>query len=191
MKAFPKAGLLVLVALLAIAAAATSAQAVSINPDNTAVSGLSGNSSLSYGVASVACDTATANGDTGLDSDRISNLALAFTDNCAVAGVGSATVDCDGDVTLIAESAATDTGTVNLNSGFQCVVTTAVCTITVAGPQTTQSGNTALDEANDNLNADVDVQASRTGSILCGPTSGTATFTADYATTPGNLTIDP
>jgi hypothetical protein len=191
MKAFPKVGLLVLVALLAAAAVATSAQAVSINPDNTAVSGVSGNSSLSYGVAFVTCDTATADGNTGLDSASITDLALTFTDNCAVAGVGPATVDCVGDVTLTAESAVTDTGTVDLNDGFQCDVTTTVCTITVAGPQSTQSGNTALDEANDVLSADVDVQASRTGSLLCGPTSGTANFTADYATSPSTLTIDP
>jgi hypothetical protein len=191
MKAFPKVGLLVLVALLAAAAVATSAQAVSINPDNTAVSGLSGNSNLTYGVAFVTCDTATANGNTGLDSDRITDLALTFTDNCAVAGVGPATVDCVGDVTLIAEDATNDTGTVELNDGFQCDVTTAICSITVAGPQTTQSGNTALDEANDVLSANVNVQASRTGSLACGPSSGTATFAADYGTSPSTLTIDP
>ncbi len=194
MKTFPKAGLLVVVALLATAAAATSAQAVSIDPDNTAVSGLSNDSSLSYGVAFITCDTATADGNTDhatMGSDRITNLALTFTDNCAIAGVGPATVDCVGDVTLTAESAVTDTGTVDLNDGFQCDVTTTVCTITVAGPQSTQSGNTALDEANDVLSADVDVQASRTGSLLCGPTSGTANFTADYATSPSTLTIDP
>jgi hypothetical protein len=191
MRAFPKVGLLVLVALLAIAAAATSAQAISINPDNTAVSGVASNSNLTYGVAFVTCDNATADGTTGLDSDRITDLALAFDTNCAVAGVGPATVNCSGDVTLIAQSATTDTGTVNLNSGFQCVVTTAVCSITVSGPQTTQNNNTALDEANDNLNANVGVQATRTGLAACGPASGTATFAADYATTPSDLTIDP
>jgi hypothetical protein len=37
----------------------------------------------------------------------------------------------------------------------------------------------------------MDVQATRTGSLWCGPASGTASFTPDYATTPGNLTIDP
>jgi hypothetical protein len=191
MKTFPKAGLLVVVALLATAAAATSAQAVSINPDNTAVSGLSSNSSLTYGVAFISCERATADGNTGLDSDRISDLALTFTQNCAVAGVGPATVDCVGDVTLIADPDADDTGTVELNDGFQCVVTTATCTVTVEGPQTTQPKNTFLDEANDVLSADVDVQATRTGNILCGPASGTGNFTADYATSPANLTIDP
>jgi hypothetical protein len=191
MKSVPKVGLLVVVALLAAAAIAASAQAQTINPDNTAVSGQSSNSNLSYGVAFVTCDNATANGNTGLDSDRISDLALQFNTNCAVAGVGPATVSCSGDVTLIAESAATDTGTVNLNSGFSCTVTTAVCSINVSGPQTTQSGNTALDEANDVLSASVDVQATRTGSIACGPASGTATFAADYNTSPSTLTIDP
>jgi hypothetical protein len=49
MKALPKAGLLVAVALLAAAAVATSgAQAGGFKPDNTAVSGLSGNFNLTY-----------------------------------------------------------------------------------------------------------------------------------------------
>lgn len=191
MKAVSKLGLLVAVALLAAAAVAASAQAVSINPDNTAVSGVSSNSNLSYGVAFVTCDNATANGNTGLDSDSVPDLALAFDTNCAVAGVGPASVDCVGDVTLIAENATNDRGTVNLNDGFECTVTTALCSITVAGPQTTQSENTGLDEANDILSASVDVAATRTGSLACGPASGTATFAADYATDPTDLTIDP
>jgi hypothetical protein len=197
MKTFPKAGLLVVVALLATAAAATSAQAVSIDPDNTAVSGLSNDSSLSYGVAFITCDTATADGNTDhatMGSDRITNLALTFTDNCAIAGVGPATVDCVGDVTLIADPDADDTGTVELNDGFQCVVTTATCTVTVAGPQTTQPKNTFLDEANQVLEADVDVQATRTGNILCGPAAGTGNFTANYDVTtdpPGGIFINP
>jgi hypothetical protein len=197
MRAFPKVGLLVLVALLATAAMAASAQAQTINPDNVAVSGTSTNSNLTYGVAFVTCDNATANGNTGLNSDRISNLALAFNTNCAVAGVGPATVSCSGTVTLIAQSAVTDTGTVNLNTGFQCVVTTAVCTITVAGPQTTQPENVNLNENDppadpdgNTLAADVNVNATRTGSTLCGPASGTGTFTVGYATTPPTLTID-
>jgi len=43
----------------------------------------------------------------------------------------------------------------------------------------------------DVLSANVDVQATRTGSLLCGPALATATFAADYATGPSNLTIDP
>ena len=189
MKTFRRIGLLVVVALLATTAAATSAQAVSINPDNTAISGLSNNSSLTYGVAFATCDTATANGTINhaqWGSDRISDLALTFTDNCAIAGVGPATVDCVGDVTLIADPAADDFGTVELNEGFQCDVTTAVCTVTVAGPQTTDPRNTFLDEASQVLSANVEVQASRTGSLLCGPDSGPGSFSADY-----DITTDP
>jgi hypothetical protein len=196
MKTFPKAGLLVVVALLATAATATSAQAVTISPDNTGIHGLATNSSLTYGVAFISCDRATADGNTTLDSDRISDLALTFTDNCAVAGVGPATVDCVGDVTLIADPAADDTGTVELNDGFQCVVTTSVCTVTVTGPQTTQPKNTFLDETNQVLEADVTVHATRTGSVLCGPTEGDGAFSADYAITNDSnpfvpVTIDP
>lgn len=208
MKTFRKIGLLVVVALLATTAAATSAQAVSINPDNTSLSGLSNNSSLTYGVAFATCDTATADGnidhiqdDPGTpedetETDRIKDLALTFTDNCAIAGVGPATVDCVGDVTLIADQAADDFGTVELNEGFQCVVTTAVCTVTVAGPQTTQPRNTFLNEAEQVLSANVEVQASRTGSFLCGPDSGPGSFSADYDITNNTnpsepITIDP
>jgi hypothetical protein len=200
MKAFRRIGLLAVVAVLATAAMATSAPAVTINPDNTAVSGLSTDSSLSYGVATIRCDTATADGTTGLDSDRITDLTLTFTDNCAVVGVAPAEVTCGTeDVTLIAQ-ADTPTGgsgTVRLEGGspesgpFQCVVTTTLCTVTVAGPQDTQNGNTTLNESTDVLSANVNVQATRTGSALCGPTSGTANFTANYATTPSDLTIDP
>jgi hypothetical protein len=199
MKTFPKAGLLVVVALLATAAAATSAQAVSINPNNTAVSGLANNSSLTYGVAFISCDTATANGTIDhltWGSDRIGDLALTFTDNCAVAGVGPATVDCVGDVTLIADPDADDTGTVELNDGFQCVITTATCTLIVEGPQTTQPKNTFLDEPNQVLEADMDMQVTREGNPWCGPEEGTGSFTADYDITNDSdphvpVTIDP
>jgi hypothetical protein len=191
MKAFSKVGLLAAVALLATAAVATSAQAVTINPDNTPVSGTSDNMHISYGVLSPSCDTATMDGNTSLDSDRITDLALAFTDNCSVAGVGSLEVDCVGDVTLIADPAADDTGTLELNEGFQCAFTTPYCTITVEGPQTTHPKNTELNEGHAVLNANWALQATRSGSNWCGPASGTANFTAEYAMTPDNLTIDP
>jgi hypothetical protein len=195
MRTFPKAGLLVVVALLATAAAATSAQAVTINPTDTGIHGLATNSSLTYGVAFISCDRATADGNTSSTTpDRIGDLALTFTENCAVAGVGPADVTCDGTVTLIADPDADDTGTVDLNEGFQCVVTTSVCTVTVSGPQTTQPKNTFLDETNQVLQADVTVRATRTGSFLCGPAEGDAAFTADYDvwTDSGDpVTIDP
>jgi hypothetical protein len=195
MKVFPKAGLLVLVALLAAAAMATSAQAaITINPGNTAVSGTASNPTLTYGVATVVCNTGTANGSTtNPASASIPNLALTFSGNCAVVGVASATVACQGTVTLTAtDNRANDDnpGTVSLNNGFSCVVTTALCTITVAGPQSTPAEDVNLNEDTNVLAADVDVNATRTGSAACGPTSGSANFTANYATTPTNLTVD-
>jgi len=203
-KTFPKVGLLAVVALLATAAMATSAQAVTINPDNTQISGHSTDSSLSYGVATIRCDQATADGTTGLDSDRITNLALQFFDNCAVVGVAPAEVACEGYVTLIArsnDSSTVNRGWIRLNGAdepelgdpaFKCVVTTSLCEVTVQGPQnTTPDPNTNLNEDTDVLNASVNVQASRIGNTLCGPSSGTANFTANYATTPDTLSVDP
>ena len=195
MKSVPKVGLLVAVALLAAAAMATSAQAaLTINPAGVAVHGDASSPTLSYGVATIRCDTGTADGNTSDPaSDTISDLALAFSGNCAVVGVAPANVACDGTVSLVAQSNDSSTqnlGTVNLNDGFSCVVTTALCTVTVAGPQTTQDGNTNLNEDTDELSSDVDVQASRTGSSLCGPASGTGNFTANYLTTPTDLTVD-
>ena len=100
MKAFPKVGLLVVVALLAAAAMATTAQATTINPAGTAVSGVASNPTLTYGIATVTCNTGTADGNTSDPaSDRISDVALAFFGNCAVAGVGAATLTCEGFVT--------------------------------------------------------------------------------------------
>jgi hypothetical protein len=191
MKASSKVGLLAVVALLATAAVATSAQAATFNPDNTAVSGTSSNFTLTYGAATIECASVTLEGNTGLDSDRLTNLALTFTDGCAFAGVGPATADCVGTVTVIADPDADDTGTGELDEGFQCNFSTAVCTVTVAGPQTTQPKNTVLDEANDVLSIDWEVQANRTGSPTCGPPSGTMRITADFAMTPPELTIDP
>jgi hypothetical protein len=196
MKAFPKVGLLVVIAVLATTAAATSAQAVSINPDDTGVHFLSTNSSFTYGAASWSCDTAAMDGNTTLDSDRISDLALTFTDNCAIAGVGPVDVNCGGTVSLIADPDADDTGTIELNEGFQCVATTAVCTFTFAGPQTTQPKSTFLDEANQVLEVDLTVHVTREGSGWCGPAEGDGALTADYAITndsdpPVPVTIDP
>jgi hypothetical protein len=196
MKTLPKLGLLVAVALLATAAVAVGAQAVSFNPDNTPVFGEATEPTLSYEGVTVVCATGTVDGATGQDSDTVANAAVDFFDPCTLAGL-DATVECgDGSSTvdLVAEAdgAPGGTGTVNLNADFRCDVTVlGVCTITVEGPQNTQSGNLTLDEANDITSANVNVAATRTGSSLCGPSSGTGNFTADYVTSPSNLTIDP
>jgi hypothetical protein len=203
MKAFPKVGLLALVALLAAAAMATSAQAqLTINPPGVAVSGTTTNSTLTYGVATVTCDTGTADGNTSdPPSASITDLSLAFFGNCAVAGVGAATVTCQGFVTFMAlgnVSATNNPGALRLNAAnepasgnpvFRCDATTALCTITVQGPRNL-TGTVNFNEDTDELTVNVNMQASRAGSVACGPTSGTANFTATYGVTPSNLTID-
>jgi hypothetical protein len=190
MKTFSKTGLLALAALAATAAMASSAHAQSFSPDNTPISGVSSNMNLAYGASSFSCDSATFDATTGLDSPVLNDVALGFGD-CSVAGGGTATMDCVGDLLVRAESAVDDTATAEPNDGFQCDIATALCTVTIAGPQTSQPGNTALDEANDVLSAFWEFQASRTGSPLCGPASGTATWTADYDTLPTDFAIDP
>lgn len=173
-----------------LATAAASAQAATFNPDNTAVSASSGSATFFYGGAWWTCDTATADGTTGFDRDRISDLRLRF-DDCADAGGGPVEVDCVGTVTLIAEDAADDTGRVELNDDFQCVATLSICTVTVTGPQTPEPNNASLNEETDVLSVDVEMQATRGGSVLCGPSTGTLGLDADFAMTPADLTIDP
>lgn len=197
MKALPKLGLLVAVALLATAAIAVGAQAEVFNPPGEPVDGEAANPTLSYEGVTVVCATGEVHGATSDPaSDTIANASVDFFEPCTLAGQ-AATVDCgDGasTVDLIAQNdvAPGGTGTVVLNSDFACDVTVAgLCTISVVGPQTTQDDNLTLDEANDTTTADVDVAATRTGSSLCGPSSGTGNFTAVYDTTPTDLTIDP
>jgi hypothetical protein len=192
MKAFSKLSVLLVVALLATAAVAATAQAQSINPSGP-VSGVADFPFLDYEGVPVICDTGTADG-TADGSDRIADLALEFFGNCGVAGVLPAEVDCDGTVSLIAQDAVANTGTVELNSDFICNVTTDLCVITVQGPQTTQDGNTTLTgegSGDPKLESDVDVFATNNGSDICGPPSGTGSFTAEYDVTPTNISIDP
>lgn len=190
MKVFSRVSLLTALTVLAMAVVAASAQAESINPPGP-VTGLADNPTLSYGSAVVVCDTGTASG-TADGSDTIPDLALAFQSPCSVSGAGAATVSCSGTASLIAEDATTDRGRADLNDDFSCTITVgSLCTISVAGPQTTNSGGVVLDETNDVLSADVTVNATRAGSFLCGPASGPASFAGEYVTTPANLTIDP
>jgi len=46
-------------------------------------------------------------------------------------------------------------------------------------------------KGNDCLRVEWDLQASRTGSVVCGPASGAMHISANFAMTPSNLTIDP
>jgi hypothetical protein len=186
MKAFSKAGMLAAVALLATAAVATSAQAATFNPDNTAVSARSVGATVSM----IVCPSVALEGNTGLDSDSITDLVLEFQEPCSAGGQG-VTTDCLGTMTLIADPDADDTGTGELNEGFQCTFTTALCSFTVAGPQKSQPKNTMLDEQNDILSVAWDFRASRSGSPMCGPEETTFSITGEAVVAPADLTIDP
>jgi hypothetical protein len=198
MRRYSKLGLLVALALLVAATAATSAQAVRFTPNNTAVFGEAQNPTLTYGVATVVCATGEVSGTTGTNSAVIEDALVNFFEPCTVAGILPATVACPpgteagSPVDLIAEQdvAPGGLGTVALEDTFECVVTVeGTCEITVVGPQDTQPGNLELDEGQDEVTADVDVDASREGDELCGPEEGTGNFTAVYETTPTNLEI--
>jgi hypothetical protein len=191
MKAFSKFGLLLAVALMACAALAVSAQAQTINPDNTLITGTAADPTLNYEGTIVVCDTGTAIGTTGTDS-AVVDVEVQFFDNCNVNGLG-ATVDCTEDevTRLRALTADTNLGEVDeLLTGFSCVVTVpGVCTVTVGAQQLPISGgqNSAnlLNEGGATvIDADVDVNATRVGSSLCGPTNGVMALTADYDVDP-------
>jgi hypothetical protein len=183
--------LLLAVALAASAVMAASAQAQAVwIPDDAAVGGVSPNTTLQFGAATVACDTSTVDGTTGNDSP-ILDLELALFDNCNVSGLAT-TATCstmhgngDGGLRLVALDPVNDTGTVGLNPGFFCDFTVpGVCTVSVDGPQP-DVGVFLLDEAARILTIEFDAAATRTGSSLCGPPSGTAHFAGDYDMWPG------
>jgi hypothetical protein len=75
------------------------------------------------------------------------------------------------------------------------VVVLNVCTVSVDGPQNPNDADSSTDLVGEGggdpeIQADVDVFATRTGSLACGPSSGSANFTAVYDVTPTNLSID-
>jgi hypothetical protein len=188
-----RCGVLLAVTLMASAAIAAGAQAQAVwSPDNTAVFGISEDPILAYEDTTIRCDSSTLSGATGVGSP-ILDLEQQFFGNCAVGGFG-ATVDCAEaeSLRLIALDPVDNTGTVDLNPGYSCVVTvTGVCTISIDGPQS-DVGVFVLDEAADVLTIDVDdAAATRSGSSLCGPASGTALFAGDYQMSPSELAIVP
>lgn len=123
-----------------------SAHAETFNPDDRPVTAEADFPTFGYEGLPIVCDTGTAQGTTGRDSDRITDIALEFFGNCGVAGVIPATVDCDGIVTLVAQEDRPPGGTGTLE-----------------------------------LNPD----------LVCGPPSGTLSFTAEWHIGPADLTIDP
>jgi hypothetical protein len=202
MKVTSKLGLLAAVAVFAVAAMAGAAQAQVIHPNDTDVSGLAALPTLDYDGVIVECDQGTADGHTGIDQSFI-DLELTFSGNCNINGL-DATVTCStldpstgaGGARLIALDATTNEGTVDLNNGFFCdVVVAGVCTVSVDGPQNPANSVSSADllgegTGDPKIDANVDVAATRTGSSLCGPATGTGNFTGLYDVTPITVSID-
>jgi hypothetical protein len=189
-KAF-KCGVVFAIALLGSAGVAASAQAVVWSPDNSLVVGNADDPMLWYEDGAIVCDLGTLVGATGNDSPLIDNAGMDFAGPCT-AGAFDATVDCgDGGSTadLIAETndPPGGTGAFDLNDDFLCVVSIpGVCSIAFDGPA---NGEFILDEGNGILSVEVDdLSATRSGSSLCGPMSGTGRLTAAYT---WSASIDP
>jgi hypothetical protein len=202
MKKVSRFGLLLAVAVMACASFAVGAQAdhgtVDINPDATTITGTAAFPTLDYEGVLVQCDTGTAVGDTGTNSDVV-NVEVDFFDNCNINGLG-ATVSCSasssggtvGTARLHALTNTTNFGEVDrLNTGFSCVVTVpGVCTVSVGAQELPSDvdGSTGRNQANllnegtanPSIDSVVDLEASRTGSSLCGPATGDGGFTAEY-----------
>jgi hypothetical protein len=195
MKTVSKLGLLFAVSLAATAVLAASAQAVTISPDNTPVTGTANDPTLEYGDVVVTCDSGTAVGTTGQDSDVV-DVDIEFQEPCDVSGLEATTTCADGNFTrLRALDGNTNQGEVDeLLTGFDCdVVVEGICNISV-GPQNLSADNDAdlLNEggANETIAADVDVFATN-DNTLCGPVpSGTGNFTGNYVLN-ADITFDP
>lgn len=215
MKKVSKFGLLLAVALMACTAMAVGAQAQDINPDSRTINGTASLPSLDYEGVLVQCDTGTAVGTTGTGIDPSVNVALDFFGNCNINGLGatvacsdaSGTDDSIGTAALEATSGSANTGIAEqLNPGFSCVVTVpGVCTVSVGAQELPSDvdGSPGRDQADllnegaetpptpvdDTISGVVDVEASRTGSSLCGPAQGDGGFTGDYVLDT-NITFD-
>jgi hypothetical protein len=195
MKVATKLGLMLSVALMAAAALAVSAQAqVDINPDNTNITGTANDPTLDYEGTEVVCDSGTAIGTTGNNSDFV-DVTLDFIEPCTVGGSLNATADCgtNRDTRLRALTADTNQGEADellASQGFTCTVTvTGVCTITVGAQDLPiTGGQNDADLINEGgasaINATVDVNATRSGSALCGPASGVGGFAGVYDLNP-------
>jgi hypothetical protein len=139
------------------------------------------------------CDTGTAEGT--MDAGGNSELKLAFFGNCDISGL-SATVTCstmdpgtgDGGVRLSLLQGTTDEGTVNLNPNFRCdMAVSGICTITIdAGPTGIDlpDATSSADIEEHAFEVNVNMPATRSGSSLCGPASGTANWAGLYEEVP-------
>jgi hypothetical protein len=194
-KALSRMGPLLAGVLLIAALAAGSAQAVTISPDNTAVTGTANDPTLEYGDVVWTCDTSTVVGITGVDSDVV-DVDIEFQEPCDVSGL-DATIDCaDGNFTrLRALDGTTNLGEVDeFLPGFECAwVVEGICTMTI-GAQDLTANNDAdlLNEAgaHETLAVNLDLRMTN-DNTYCGPVpSGTANLTGNHVLN-SDIRFDP
>jgi hypothetical protein len=188
-----RCGRLLAVALVICATLPVGAQAghgaVDVNPDNTVITGTADFPTLGYEAVIIQCDTGALTGTTGSGQSDIVDFEPGFAD-CNVNGL-DATVSCAGTARWHALSP-TEGEIDRLNQGFLCTITVSgVCAISVGAQELPIPGGlNRADPIDGAIEIEVDMEASRSGSSLCGPTSGVMRWTGTYELDP-EITLDP
>jgi hypothetical protein len=188
MKSATMRGVLLAAAALCVFAVAAMPAHARVNA-NTAVSGTSTDSSLtdeSTGLRT-RCPRADGTGTTNADGRRVS-LALTFTGDgrttCTESLFGSSvTVACRGNVTLTSTASTAGvsaSGTISLDTGFECRITSLAGTRTIRGPQSPTNCRFGFTQSTQILTVRCDTIAVDGG--------GESGFAASYRVTP-RLTV--
>jgi hypothetical protein len=188
--------------LAASMAVASMANATTILPANTAVSGKATDATLTYGGSNITCTNSTATGTTSSPASASLSLVVDFNGTCSGFG-NTATIVCTAGagstITLHANATGSGNGdaTVTLDTGFHCSITikvfgSSICSITISGKQILSALKSVYNAATKVwhfLFGGISATKDAGGSALCGPASATASFSGTYAMTPTNLTI--
>jgi hypothetical protein len=174
-------------ALPVIAGGASSADAQTWTPAGTAVGGTAANPTLTYGAATLKCDTGTVSGATTNPASATLDVSMTLKGNCNISGL-SATVTCTGPKSWKAIIRLAKKIVKVVWAVLTCVATiVGICEILFGTDNTADEGT--LDQSGTTLTTTVTSTASRTGSSLCGPASGAAAFQASWNLTPSTLAI--
>lgn len=182
-----RGGLLVVLALAISAASAQSASAV-IHPDSTKITASSADGSFTYGVSTLACNTWTFQGSTGVSTSSTSGT-LTITNSPAgcTSNVGVTCFFTAGGltVTITTSTATGGTGTLTTAAAITYNCGTGFCVITIPaqGPKSSVTYTNATGNLNLNLTTIAATRAG-TGGALCGPASGNMTVKGTFAVTP-------
>ena len=182
---------LIAIAIVAGALSATASSALAdVAPASTAFTATSSNSQLAYSGTTISCTTADATGTTPARGVSAISVRLTFGvgGSCRAFGL-AATVSCSGRATLrlTAFSSPSGTGTIALDSDFNCTirVTLAGCTITIQGPQTNVGTWDFTNTTQEEKQGGNGIAATDSGGTCAGNTAarsgrGTAAYTGTY-----------